>query len=379
MKYIPLSKPSVGNAELKAVSDVLKSGWWTTGPKVKEFESSFSDYLGNNTQCVALNSCTSGLFLALKALGIGKGDEVIVPTWTFVATAHVVLWTGAKVVLCDVDPLTLNIDPEKVEKLITKKTKAIIPVHFAGLACDMDALLKIGKRYSVAIIEDAAHAAGARYHGKKIGSFGDIAVFSFYVTKNLACGEGGMLTARNSRLIEQIRRLSYFGINKEAFKRYAKSGSWFYDVEGLGFKCNMDDIHASLGITQLKKLDSFNARRRLLVERYKKQLHPMLRFQKTCAGHSFHLFVVSLPALNISYADVMRYLRSKGVGANLHFVPLHEFSFYKKMVPNHNLHCADSLYERVLSLPLYPLMTDRDVASVSKVVNDLVKKHLKSK
>ena len=219
--FLPLAKPDITEEEDDAVVDVVRSGWWTTGPKVVEFENALSDYLGKNEKIhvVGLNSCTSALFLSLVALGIKHGDEVIVPTWTFAATAQVVEWVGAKVILCDVEPDTLNIDIEKAERLITDRTKVIIPVHFAGYPCNMAELSKLARKYKLKVIEDAAHAIGAEYREIKIGNFSDITCFSFYATKNLAMGEGGAAVSNNEELIEKIRKLSYFGINKNSFNR----------------------------------------------------------------------------------------------------------------------------------------------------------------
>jgi dTDP-4-amino-4,6-dideoxygalactose transaminase len=274
--FLPVSRPHVTEDEVTAVSQVLRSGWWTTGPKIAEFEKEMAAFLNEDSEMftVALSSCTAGLYLSLLALGIGPGDEVIVPTMTFAATAQVVDWIGAKLILCDIEEDTLNIDVAKAESLITKKTKAIMPVHMAGYPCDMDAIGKLAKKYGLKVIEDAAHAIGTEYKGKKIGNFSDLTVFSFYATKNLAMGEGGMVVSKDKALIERIRKLSYFGINKEAFKRYDKSGSWFYDIEELGYKYNLDDLHGAIGLVQLRKLNAMNKRRREIAALYRQRLAP---------------------------------------------------------------------------------------------------------
>ena len=294
--YLPLAKPYIEDQEIAAVSEVLKSGHLTTGPKVTEFENNLSNYIGHGIFAVGLSSCTAGLYLSLLANGIGRGDEVIVPTWTFAATAHVVLWSGANVVLCDVKKDSLNIDVDILESLITPKTKAMIPVHYAGYPCDMDKILEIARKHKLIVIEDAAHAIGTEYKGKKIGSLGDITVFSFYATKNLTCGEGGMAVSKNEELIEKIRKISYFGINKQAFNRYEKRGHWYYDIEEVGYKYNMDNIHAALGVEQLKKVDRMNIRRRDIALMYKKDLDKRVSFlvDDELNYHTYHLFPIRI-------------------------------------------------------------------------------------
>src|SRR3989338_5339832 len=270
-QFLPLSRPDISDAEINAVTEVLRSGWWTTGPIVTEFENRVAEYLKEDRDLftVSLTSCTAGLHLSIVVLGIGPGDEVIVPTWTFAATAQIVEWVGAKVVLCDIEDGALNIDIRKAEKLINKKTKAIIPVHIAGYPCDLEGIKYLASKYKIKVVEDAAHAFGAKYQNQKIGNFSDLSVFSFYATKNLATGEGGMVVSRDKALVEKIRKKSYFGINKEAFKRYEKSGNWFYDIEECGYKYNFDSIHAAIGIAQIKRIEQMLARRREIAYFYR--------------------------------------------------------------------------------------------------------------
>lgn len=372
--FLPLAKPYMSDGELDAAMEVLKSGWWTTGPKVTEFENALCDYLKNDDElyAVGLNSCTAALHLALLACGVGEGDEVIVPTWTFAATAHVVEWVGAKVVLCDVEPDSLNIDPQKAEALITKNTKVIMPVHIAGFPCDMEKIAALAKKYSLKVIEDAAHAIGTEYNGVKIGSFSDVTCFSFYATKNLAMGEGGAAVSKNKELIEKIRKLGYFGINKEAFKRYDKSGSWRYDIEELGYKNNLDSVHAAIGLEQLKKLDALNDRRREIATYYKSKLNKKLCFTKDDDAHHhvYHLFMIILPS-SVQRDDFMQAMKEENIGTSVHFIPLHLHSYYAAKQSG-KFCVADEIFERVVSIPMFPSMDGEDVEYVISKINSFI-------
>ncbi len=373
--FIPLAKPDITDEEISEVVEVIKSGWLTTGPKVTEFEEKLSAYLQNEEPLytIGLNSCTSALYLALLALGIKEGDEVIVPTWTFAATAQVVDWIGAKVVLCDIDEDSLNIDVEKAEKLITDKTKAIIPVHMAGYPCDMQALSKLAKKYDLKVIEDAAHAIGTKYNEQKIGNFSDITCFSFYATKNLAMGEGGAAVSKNEELIEKIRKLSYFGINKEAFKRYEKAGRWFYDIEEIGYKTNLDSVHAALGVIQLKRLDQMNARRREIARYYRKHLSKKLEFgiDSNEHYHIYHLFYIKLPD-SISRDEFIDSLKESNIGSSVHFIPLHLHTYYKDRVDMEKYVVADKVFKSIVSIPMCSAMTDGEVEYVVNTINRLL-------
>jgi len=373
-KFIPLARPDIGDEEVNLVAETIRSGWLTTGPKVEEFESLLSNYLKYDDEIysVGLNSCTSALFLALIALGIKENDEVIVPTWTFAATAQVVDWIGAKVVLCDIEEDSLNIDIAKVEQLITDKTKAIIPVHIAGYPCDMGAIGNLAKKYNLKIIEDAAHAIGTSYKDKKIGNFSDVTCFSFYATKNLAMGEGGAAVSKDKGLIEKIRKLSYFGINKEAFKRYEKAGRWFYDIEEIGYKANLDSIHAALGIVQLNKLDKMNQRRREIAAYYRENLSDKLIFNKDSTEHfhTYHLFPIRLPK-QIKRDEFIENLKENNIGASVHFIPLHLHTFYKNR-DNRKFEIADKVFESILSIPMCSAMSDIEVKYVVKTINKII-------
>ena len=374
MNFIPLAKPDIGEEEINLVVETMKSGWLTTGPKVTEFETLLSGYLKYDTEIysLGLNSCTSALYLALLALGIKEGDEVIVPTWTFAATAQVVDWIGAKVVLCDIEEDSLNIDVKKAEKLITNKTKAIIPVHIAGYPCDMEAISNVATKYNLKIIEDAAHAIGTSYKDKKIGNFADITCFSFYATKNLAMGEGGAAVSKDKDLIEKMRKLSYFGVNKEAFKRYEKTGRWFYDIEEIGYKANLDSMHAALGIVQLKKLDRMNERRRKIARYYRENLSNKLLFNEDSKEHyhTYHLFPIRLP-YGVQRDDFIEELKENNIGSSVHFIPLHLHTFYKDRT-NDKFDVANKVFENILSIPMCSAMSDEEVEYVVHAINKII-------
>jgi len=373
--FLPLGKPDVSAQELAAAGEVLSSGWWTTGPKVTEFEQAIAAYLGDpDLACVGLNSATAGLHLGLLALGIGPGDEVIVPTWTFVATAHVVEWVGAKLVLCDSEADSLNIDLEKAEKLVTRRTKAIMPVHLFGYPCDMDRLAAFAAKHKLKVIEDAAHAIGSCYRGRKIGTFSDVTVFSFYATKTLAMGEGGLAVAKDPVVGEKIRKKSYFGVNKSAFKRYEKTGSWFYDVEELGYKYNLDSVHAAIGLVQLRRLESMIEKRRALAAYYRKNLPAAIRPTADSPEHrhSYHLFPVRVPASVIPRDRLCEELKKRNVGTSVHFIPLHRHSYFRGRFPQGDFPVADQAFEEILSLPMFSAMTLDDAAYVVGCIKEII-------
>jgi dTDP-4-amino-4,6-dideoxygalactose transaminase len=375
--FLPLAQPHISDEELTAVAEVVGSGWLTTGPKVHEFEKKFADYLeqGKPIHVTALNSCSSAMFLGLKALDIGPGDEVIIPTWTFAATGQIVEWVGAAPILCDVEGLSLGIDVEEAEKLITPHTKAIIPVHIGGYPCNMSGVLKLAEKYSLKTIEDAAHAIGTRYNGIKIGNFSDATCFSFYATKNLAMGEGGAVASKNDQLIKKIEKLAYFGINKDAYKRYEKCGTWRYDIEELGYKCNLDSIHAALGLVQLKKIEFLNKRRRSIARTYKAQLDKSITYTENLDDHyhTFHLFQIILPE-QIDRDNFIRQLKEENIGSSVHFIPLHKHSYFKDRFPEMEFPNANAIYKRILSIPMFPSMTDEDVGYVIEHINEIVRR-----
>ena len=381
-KFIPFHRPAIGEDEIQSVVETLKSGWLTTGPKVKRFEEDFAKYLGCK-HAVAVNSGTAALHIALDAIGISQGDEVIVPAMTFAATAEVVLYFKAKPVLVDCHPDTLNLDPTRIEAAITSKTKAIIPVHFGGQPCEMDQILDIAKKHNLKIIEDAAHALPARDHDRTIGTVGDITCFSFYATKTITTGEGGMATTENPDWAERMRMMSLHGISHDAWKRYTKEGSWYYEILSPGFKYNLTDIGAAIGIEQLKKCDEFWEARQRIAMNYTKAFADFQEIQvPSCRNnvqHAWHLFVIQLKLerLKINRNQFIEALREKEIGTSVHFIPLHLHPYYRDKFgykpddfPN-----ASAAFERIISLPIYPKMTEANVRDVIVAVRQLVQEY----
>ena len=377
-EFLPFHVPCLGNEEIAAVVETLKSGWLTTGTKTKRFEEEFARYLGSR-HAVAVNSCTAALHLALEAVGVGEGDEVIVPTMTFTATAEVVLYLKAKPVLVDCLPCTLNIDPAGIERAITARTKAIIPVHFGGQPCDMEAIMKIARRHRIYVIEDAAHALPAKYHGRMIGTIGDITCFSFYATKTITTGEGGMATTDNPDWAARMRMMSLHGISHDAWKRYAKEGSWYYEVLSPGFKYNLTDVAAAIGLEQLKKCEMFAAARKNIAAAYNERFRTMPEIQvPTCGAdldHAWHLYVIrlKLDRVKIGRDQFIECLKDRRIGTSVHFIPLHLHPYYRESFgylptdfPN-----ATEAYNRIVSLPVYPGMTEANVEYVIQAVKDV--------
>jgi len=381
MKIISFHKPYISKDEIKAIEEVLRKGWLTYGKKSIEFEEKFKNYIGSK-YAIAVNSCTSCLHLALKAIGLKESDEVIVPTITFVATAEVVRYFNAKPVMVDVEKDTHLMDISKVESLITKRTKAIIPVHYAGQPVDLERLMEIAKKYNLYVIEDAAHALPAWYKGRKIGTFGDITCFSFYATKTLATGEGGMATTDNKEFSEKMKILRLHGISKDAWKRYSAEGSWEYDVLELGYKYNITDIQSALGIAQLNKLEFMWERRKRIAEIYTKhfsEVEELIPYRvKKDRVSSWHLYPLklNLEALKIDRNRFMEELKKRGIHTSVHFIPLYRFTYYRKMgykaedYPN-----SEWVFERIISLPIYPSMTNEEVYYVVENVIDITKKY----
>jgi len=382
--FLPPFRHNIGEEEIKEVIDTLSSDWITTGPKTKHFEETFRNFLGCKN-AVAVNSCTAGLHLSLTAFGIGSGDEVITSPYTFASTANVVIHQGAVPVFCDVQPDTLNIDPENLEEKITEKTKAIIPVHYAGHPCDMDEILKIAQENGLSVIEDAAHAFGAVYKDRPIGTIGNVTAFSFYATKNITTAEGGMVTTNDAGLAERIRILSMHGISKDAWKRYSSKGSWFYEVLDAGYKYNMTDLQASIGIHQIKKADAMLKRRQEIAESYNEAFKDlsevMVPVTKNYVTHAWHLYPIRLNTelLAIDRDKFIEIMHSKNIGTSVHFIPLHLHPFYRDRYnlkqgefPN-----AEHAYSREVSLPVYPRMADDDVKDVIESVKDIIKNNKK--
>jgi dTDP-4-amino-4,6-dideoxygalactose transaminase len=377
-EFLSYNPPTIGNGERMEVQDTLQTPWVTTGPKTKAFEAGLKDYL-EAPAVVALNSCTAGLHVGLVALGVGPGDEVIVPSMTFCATANVVEHVGARPILVDVSPETLTLAPEAVHAAITSRTKAIIPVHYAGHPAQMDELDELASRHGLAIMEDAAHAISTRYKGRLVGSRSNLAAFSFYATKNLTTVEGGCLTG-DQELIDRCRIIGHHGMNRDAWKRFDRSGSWYYEVVLPGFKYNMTDLQASIGLVQLKRIEAFQKRRREVVARYQAGLQDLaaleLPVEQPWAESSWHLFVLRLrpELLRIDRNAFIEELKNRNIGTSVHYVPVHMHPFYRDKYGyrQEDIPVAADAYSRMLSLPLHAGLSDDDVDDVVQAVRDLV-------
>jgi dTDP-4-amino-4,6-dideoxygalactose transaminase len=381
--FIAFSRPEIDEAEINEVVDTLRSGWLTTGIRTAQFEKEFKDYVGAN-HALAVSSCTAALHLALAALEIGPGDEVITTPLTFCATVSVILHVGAQPVLADIGP-DGNIEPASIEQRITPRTRAIIPVHYGGAPCDMNAIWKIAKKHDLAVIEDAAHAAGTSYLGRKIGSSefsSDAVCFSFYATKNLTTGEGGMITANSKQLADRLKMLTLHGINKDAWNRYREDGSWYYEVVEAGFKYNLSDLQSAVGIHQLRKLDRFNARRKEYAELYQQEMGDLREVElprgSEYGQHAWHLYSIrlNLEMLTIDRSRFISELRSRNIGTSVHFIPIQLHPFFKKWahLPENDCPRCLSLYPRLISLPLYPSMTEAEVRYVARSVREIATK-----
>ncbi|MBI4572090.1 MAG: DegT/DnrJ/EryC1/StrS family aminotransferase [candidate division NC10 bacterium] len=376
LEFLIFGSPAIGEEEIAEVVATLRSGWLGTGPRVQRFEEDFRVYVGCG-HAVALNSCTAGLHLALEVLGIGPGDEVITSPLTFSATANVIVHVGATPVFADVDPRTMNLDPEALARAVTPRTKAILPVHLAGRPCDMDALLQVARRHGVAVVEDAAHAVEARYRGRSVGSIGDLTAFSFYVTKNLVTGEGGMLTTDNAAWAEEIRIKALHGISRDAWKRYSAEGFQPYDTLFPGYKYNMTDLQAALGIHQLARLESNLAIRERHWRQYDAALadHPLLTTPSPVDPrdrHARHLYTVLVDTerAGMSRNEFMVRLKAENIGTGIHFTPLHLHSYYAKTLGfrRGQFPAAEFIGDRTVSLPLSAKLTDEDVEDVITAV-----------
>jgi dTDP-4-amino-4,6-dideoxygalactose transaminase len=376
--FLHFALPDIGPDEIDEVVDTLRSGWITTGAKAKRFEHDFVSFLGDpSLQAMAVNSATAGLHLALEALGVGPGDAVIVPTHTFTATAEVVRYLGADVVLVDVDPETLCMDVGAVARAITPQTKVIMPVHFAGLAADMPALLALAQKHGLRVVEDAAHALPTRCAGAWIGTLqSDVTVFSFYANKTITTGEGGMVVTRDDALAQRIKTMRLHGINRDAFDRFsAKAPSWHYEIVAPGFKYNLTDIAASIGIHQLKRAHAFAQRRAELAEQYRSALTglplQLPAWPQAGSSHAWHLFVVRLgDAAQVSREAFIQALYDQQIGASVHYIPLHQQPYWRDTYGLQAAHFPHSqrAFERSVSLPMYSAMRDEDVGRVAQAV-----------
>lgn len=380
--FIPFHKPYLSEDEIHEVVDTLRSGWWTTGPKAKKFENNFNSYIGSKFS-VAANSWTAAAHLALEAIGLKKGDEVIIPAMTFTATAEIICYFDAVPIIVDVQPDTFNIDPQKIDEAITSKTKAIIPVHYGGQPCDMDEIIEIAKRHNLKVIEDAAHAIPASYKSRKIGTISDVTCFSFYATKTLATGEGGMLCTDNEEIAKRSSIMRLHGINSDAWKRYTAEGSWFYEVIAPGYKYNFTDIQAALGIAQLKKVDYLWQCRKNINDFYDQNFKDnelvKLYLIKGDRVSSYHLYPILLDIENMTIirSQFMEELKRIGIGSSVHFIPLYLHPYYRdtfNLSPKY-FPMSEAIYPRLVTLPIWPGMSNEHLNRVVDGVNSLTRKY----
>lgn len=382
--FLPYCLPDITDAEICEVIATLKSGWLAKGPRTISFENKFAEYVGAK-YAVAVNSCTAALHTALVAAGIGSGDEVITTPMTFAASVNTILHTGAKPVFVDIDPETACIDPDKIEEKITHRTKAIVPVHYAGQACDLDRIYDIADEYGLFVSEDAAHAIYTRYKGRMIGENPKGTVsFSFYATKNLCTGEGGMLVTNDENTANKARVLVTHGMSKNAWNRYAKNGLWMYDIEEPGYKYNMFDIQAALGLKQLERLPEMQKKREKIARRYNEVFEGLEEIELPkvplhTTTHCWHLYIIKLvpERLSIDRDQFIIELSKLNIGTSVHFIPVHMMSAYKERFgfKKGDLPLAESYFERIISLPLYSSMSSDDVEYVIESVKNICEKY----
>ncbi|MDA8192863.1 MAG: DegT/DnrJ/EryC1/StrS aminotransferase family protein [Thermaerobacter sp.] len=376
--FLPYNLPEVGDDEAEAVLQTIRSRWITRGPLTGQFEEALSEYLGG-ARVVALSSCTAGLHLALLAAGIGPGDEVITTPYTFAASVNVIMHVGATPVLADIEEDTGNLDPNLAEAAITSRTRAIMPVHFAGHPADMEAFNELRDRYGVRIVEDGAHALASASQGRKVGTFGNLTAFSFYATKNLTTGEGGALVVPEAEMADRIRVLSLHGLSQNAWNRYSQKGSWHYDVKAPGFKFNMTDIEAAMGLRQLNKLDAMQNRRTALADRLSRGLAGLpvvLPTARPGVSHAWHLYPLRLrlDQLDGDRSQLIEALQDRNIGTSVHFIPIHFHSYYQSRMgwKRGQFPRAEAFFEAEVSLPLYPAMSFSDADDVAAAVRDVL-------
>ncbi|MBN2067934.1 MAG: DegT/DnrJ/EryC1/StrS family aminotransferase [Candidatus Diapherotrites archaeon] len=372
-RKVPFCLPSIGEEEIKEVTETLKSGWLTTGLKAKLFEEKLQAYnkVGN---AIAVNSCTSALHLSMAVSGIKKGDEVITSPITYCSTVNAILYQGARPVLADIDEKTFNISASEIEEKVTKKTKAIIAVHYGGQPCDMKAINEIAKKHGLIVVEDAAHALGAELNGKKAGTLADFGCFSFYPIKNITTAEGGAIVTDSNEAAEKLRPLSYCGISKDAWKRYDSTGSWYYEVTTLGYKYNMPDVLASIGLHQIEKLDEFIRQRAKIAEQYNRAFAGSeaitVPFVRQNVKHAWHLYpiLLDLGKLKINRGQFIQEMTKRGIGSSVHFIPIHMHPYYRESLgfKQGQFPKAERFFERVITIPIYPKMTGEDVGYVAE-------------
>lgn len=375
---VPFHRAAVGEEEIAAISEVIRSGWLTMGPKTIEFEQRFASYVGAR-HAIAVSSGTAALHLALDAAGIGPGHEVLIPATTFTATGEVVKYLGARPVLVDIDPRTMNLDVLDAAAKVTPRTRAVMPVHLGGLPCDMDEIHSLARAHDLYVIEDAAHALPSEYHGARVGSLSQMTAFSFYATKTLTTGEGGMITTDSDDYAGRIRLMRLHGIAGDAWKRYAHNGSWYYEVVEAGYKYNLTDLQAALGLVQLSKCDAMRESRRQVAGRYSAAFLPAPALEVPSMppdrDSSWHLYVLrlNLDRLKLDRNSFVHELRSRGIGTSVHFIPLNLHPFYQKAYGYRPGDCpvAETEFSRCISLPIYPGMDDSAVEQVIEAVTEV--------
>lgn len=378
VQEVPFHRAAVGEEEIAAITEVIRSGWLTMGPKTVEFEKRFASYVGA-PHAIAVCSGTAALHLALDAAGIQAGDEVLIPATTFTATGEVVKYLGARPVIVDIEPLTMNMDVLDAAAKVTERTRAIIPVHLAGLPCDMDEIQSLARTHRLHVIEDAAHALPSSYHGTTIGNVSELTAFSFYATKTLTTGEGGMLTTNDDDYARRIRLMRLHGIAGDAWKRYAHNGSWYYEVVEAGYKYNLTDLQAALGLVQLTKCDGLRDARAAIAERYTEAFWQIPALELPAAPSdresSWHLYILrlNLERLKIDRNTFVNELRSRGIGTSVHFIPLNLHPFYQKAYGYRPGDCpvAEAEFARCISLPIYPTMDEAAVRQVIDAVSEV--------
>ncbi len=384
--FLPFALPELSGTEATLVNEVLSSGWITSGPKVREFERLFAERLGAR-YAVVVNSCTAAMHLALEAVQLSKGDEVITTPYTFAATAEVIRYFNGVPVFVDVDPVTFNVAPAALSRAVTERTKAIIPIHIGGFPADLDEIISIAQAHNLKVIEDAAHAFPSKYNGRMVGSISDFTCFSFYATKTITTGEGGMICTNNQEWAERCKIMSLHGISRNAWNRYAKEGSWYYEIIAPGFKYNMTDVAAAMGIAQLARAESMWKRRCEIAARYNSAFSSMPELQIPADDlrhqHSWHLYMLrlNLETLTIGRAEFIEELKKLNIGTSVHFIPLHIHPYYRETYgySPHDFPVAYREYLREISLPIYSKMTDGDVQDVIDAVRCVVETSLRGR